>query len=221
MNQIVDRLLALANQPYLKAAFVLAQAAKTFIQGNSVQVAVRIVADSKMKSVEKAMEELERKKDVRSAAEGILTQLIEAYYLFESYYNDMPKRMKVRIPGLWEFNELHAYMRGTAEIEDTIARICFLKAVYHKALGDDFELVKEWLCTKKFPCDNYKILAGLLGQDAAIEYLAANPVFGNRIANEYLAEKNVSLEDYCAKSIRSDSFDGISFGEEDPIIYLD
>lgn len=199
MNKTVDHILELCNQPYLKVALALAKAAETFMQGNSVQVAVRIVADSKMKSVEKAMAEMPWKKDVRSAAEGILTHLMDAYYLFESYFEKMPKRMKVRIPGLWEFNELHISMRGTAEIEDTIARICFLKAVYHKALGDDPALVKEWLCEKEFPCDKYKILAELLGQDAAIEYIASHPEIGRRIAGQYLMEERVPLEDYRSK----------------------
>lgn len=199
MDKSVDRLLELCNQPYLKVALALAKAAKNFIQGDSVQAAVRIVADSKMKSVEKAMEEMPWKKDVRSAAEGILTHLMDAYYLFESYYEKMPKKMKVKIPGLWEFNEFHIYIRGTAEIEDTIARICFLKAIYHKALGDDPALVKEWLCEKEFPCDKYKILEELLGQDAAMEYIASHPEIGRRIAGQYLMEEGVSLEDYQTK----------------------
>lgn len=196
MDKTVDLLLKLCHQPYLKVASALAKAAKTFIQGDSVQIAVRIVSDSKLKSVEKAMEEMSRKKDVRSATEGVLIHLMDAYYLFESYYEKMPKKMKVWIPGLWEFNEFHRFVRGNAEIEDTIARICFLKAVYHKALGDDPSLVKEWLCEKEFPCDEYKILAELLGQNAALEYIASNPGLGNRIAGHYLTEKGVSLEDY-------------------------
>ncbi len=220
MNKTVDRLLDLCHQPYLKVALELAKATKLFIEGDSVQIAIRIVSDSKLNSVKKAMEEMPRKKDVRSAAEGVLIHLMDAYYLFESYYKKMPKKMEKRIPGLWEFNEFHRSVRKVVNIQDTIARICLLKAVYHKALGDDPTLVKEWLCEKEFPCNKYEILADLLGQNAALEYIASNPG-GSLIAGQYLTEKGVSLEDYQARGIGLESSDGISFGMEDPIIYLD
>lgn len=196
MPDVVTRLLDFCSQPYLKVALGLAKAAKIFIEGDSVQVAVRTVADSKLKSAERAMQEMDRKEDKRSAGEGILTDLRGAYYLFESYYKKMPREMKTYIPGLWEFNKLHMSTRGTAEVQDTIARICFLKAVYHKALGNDPSLVKEWLCDMLIPCDNYKILVGMLGQRAAMEYIASNPLAGRRVAEQYLAGKNISLEDY-------------------------
>ena len=220
-NPIIDRLLDLCNQPYLKAAVALAKAAEIFIQGDSVQVAVRTVADSKWASIQKAIKEMPQKKDVRSAAEGILVHLMEAYYLFDSYYQKMPKRMKVQIPGLWEFNEFHMSTRGVAEVEDIIARICFLKALFHTALGDDPSLVKEWLCEKEFPCDQYNILTGLLGHEAAMEYMASHPEIGRYIAGQYLMERGVSLKDYQAEQNGSDSVDRIFYSEEDPIIYLD
>ena len=198
---VVDRLLDFCSQPYLKVALELAKAAKIFLEGDSVQSAVRTVADSKLRSAERAMQEMERKEDTRSAGEGILTDLRGAYYLFESYYTKMPQEMKTYIPGLWEFNKLHMSVRGTVEVQDTIARICFLKAVYHKALGNDPSLVREWLCDMLIPCDNYKILVGMLGREVAMEYIASNPLAGRRVAEQYLAGKNIPLENYGKKCL--------------------
>lgn len=199
MNETVNLLLALCNQPYLKAALVLVKAAKIFtefIEGDSVQAAVRIVTKSNMEAVNTAIAEMPKKNDKRSAVERISDLLTQNYFIFKEHYDLIPKSMKVRIPGLWQFNEFRRSKQGVAEIEDTIARICFLKAICYKILGDDPSLVKEWLCEKEFPCDEYEILAQLLGQDAAMEYIASNPEVGSRIAGQYLAERSVSLEDY-------------------------
>lgn len=201
MNETVNLLLALCDNPYLKGVLVLVKAGKIFtefIEGDSVQVAVRIVTEANLESVERAIVQFPDKKDKRSAAEAITILLMQNYFHLKKHYNLLPKRMKVRIPGLWQFNEFRRSKQGVAEIEDAIVRICFLNAVLHKLLGDD-PLVRWWLCETEFPCDEYEILARMLGQDAAMEYIASNPAIGSRIAGQYLAERGVSLEDYQTK----------------------
>lgn len=202
LSETVKLLLDFSQQPYLKAALGLAKAAKIFIRGDSAQVAVWTVAEAKLNSAETAMREMEDKKDLRSAGEGILTDLRGAYYLLEAYYKKMPQAQKVYIPGIWEFNQLHMAVRGTAEVQDMISRVCFLKAVYNKAMGNSPSLAKEWLCDRIIPCDNFEILAGLLGQETAMEYIASNPTAGRRMADQYLDGENVSLEDYGGKYLR-------------------
>lgn len=219
MNETINLLLELCNQPILKTGIMLAKTAKVVLEGDPVQKVIQVAGKSQLKAAMKAIDEAEWSADQQGAAHEILTHLRSAYYFYVDYYERMPKRWDTHIPYLWVFNEFHVGMRRTDMIEDTICQICFLMAVYHKALGDDPELVKEWLCEKEFSCNNYKILESLLGQEIALEYIASHPLEGNYIAKEYLYEEGISLEDYYG-AVQTDS-DGISFGMEDPIVYLD
>ncbi len=225
IHELFQKLLYLCQNPYAKIAFVLAKTAKDFIEGDPVQSAVRITGEIHLQSAKDAMEDLEvlekeegiSEEAVNRATDAVLGHLRDAYYAYFTYYQDVSKGKHRIIPDLWCFRQLRMSMRGAALAQDKIIRICCLMAVYHKALGNSTAIVRKWLFEKAFPCDNYELIENLLGQEAALEYLASHPAVGARIAGQYLSQTGVSLEDYSTEPLRYEDSERISFGMEDPI----
>lgn len=225
ISETLQQLLRLCQHPYAKVAFALAKVAKGFIDGDPIQSATLIMGNVHMHSAIDAMEELEEleKKDgiskdrIADATNAILVHLRDAYNAYLSYYRQISQSPHRLLPDLWCFRQIRMNLRGAEAVQIKIAQICCLLASYHKSLGNGTAIVRKWLCEKAFPCDNYEIIAELLGPDAAMEYIAANPVIGARIAGQYLSQKGVSLADYTNSHSDSCDSEGISFGMEDPV----
>lgn len=225
IGELAQKLLCFCQNPYVKIAFVLAKAAKDFIDGDPVQSAVQVMGNVHMQSAKDAMDDLAAleneegisKESIARATDAILGHLRDAYNSYFTYYNQISHSQNKIVPDLWCFKQVRMHIRGAASVQANIIRICYLLAVYHKALGNGTTIVRKWLCEKAFPCDNYEIIVGLLGQEAALEYLASNPVIGARVAGQYLSQKGVSLEDYENRRVSYEKSEGISFGMEDPI----
>lgn len=223
MNGIVADLVNICQNPAVRSSMTFAKAITSFLQENSVAAAMKEAGGCHMKAVEDiaAALSMEQEKNPEGALQRMLMHLEAAYHFYLDYYKKLPKRWRtdIHIPYLWIFNEAHVALRKTDSIEALICRICFLMAVCHKALGNSGEIIQKWLCDTPFPCNDYEILKGLLGEEEAVAYLAEHPVRGDLVADSYLSEKGICLEDYYVQKGYGGA--GISFGEEDPIIYLD
>lgn len=224
MRELIEAALEVYNNPINLTFIKFGKVIKEFIDDNTMQKAMKAIGNTHMETAYRIASRMDEYKDKRRALGDVALCLENAYTAYLDSYKKLPKRWDAHIPYLWIANEINVAVNGTDKIEIALYQICSSIAACYKALGESPELIKEWICNKERPfCySGYETIKDLLGEKEAYECLAEDVDLGERGAYGYLLRHGVCLDDYRREEVGStNDSDGISFGEEDPIIYLD
>lgn len=156
MLELIDCAVKLYNSPNRNLYIKLAKQTISILKEDTIQKTMKKIADAELNAAYNIAIFISEEKNPHYTIQRILVHLESAYYIYANYYNSISDGM-------------FSYFKKT-NAETVVKQICLLISAYHKALGDNPAVIKQWLIDSVCPCEDYMIVESLLGTEFANEY---------------------------------------------------